>query len=89
MGPGPMGPGPRSWVLGPGARHPEGRLFAYAFAENCTTAATGHFCATVEPQTGGAAGTLLRLEAYLDTVSGTRPSMGLVHPVGLVFTATQ
>ena len=36
----------------------------------------------------GAAGALLRLEAYLDTVSGTRPSQGLLHPLALVFASS-
>jgi hypothetical protein len=62
-------------------------LFAYAFAEHCNELTDGGFCATVEPQQGGAEGALLRLEAYLDTVSGTRPSAGLVHPRAMLFTS--
>ena len=42
--------------------------------------------AKVPPQQGGDAGALLRLEAYLDTVSGTQPSAGLLHPMAFVFT---
>jgi len=61
-------------------------IFAYAFAEHCNNLTDGGFCATVGPQQGGAEGALLRLEAYLDTVSGTRPSAGLVHPRAMLFT---
>jgi len=71
--------------LGGDAEPSDSGLFAYAFAEKCPKAA-GSFCATVEPQRGGGMGSLMRLEAYLDNESGTRPSMGLVQPVALVFT---
>ena len=79
--------GSAEFYLGGAATPADGGLFAYAFAEDCATGATGSFCKAVESQTGGEAGALLRLEAYLDNESGTRPSPGLVHPVALVFTA--
>ena len=76
--------GSAEFYLGDAALPADAGLFAFAFAENCTGLATA-FCTAVEPQQGGAAGQLLRFEAYLDNESGTRPSMGLVHPVALVF----
>ena len=78
--------GSAEFYLGTAATPPDAGLFAFAFGENCTAALFGSFCANVAPQVGGDAGALLRLEAYLDTVSGTRPSAGLVHPLALVFT---
>lgn len=79
--------GSAQFYLGESAKPEDGALFAYAFAQNCSTRLTGSFCSTVSRQRGGSAGTLLRLEAYLDNDSGTRPSTGLVHPVALLFTA--
>jgi hypothetical protein len=79
--------GSAEFYLGSKAIPADAGLFAYAFAETCLPQLTGGFCAIVKRQEGGAAGALLRLEAYLDNQSGTRPSMGLLHPVALVFTA--
>lgn len=73
--------------LGSAATPADAGLFAYAFSAKCAASATGGFCSTIAPQQAGAAGPLLRLEAYLDTKSGTRPSMELVHPLALVFKA--
>ena len=82
--------GSAEFFLGSAATPPDAGLFAFAFAESCSgprAAAFGPYCAPVTPQQAGAAGALLRLEAYLDDVSGTRPSYGLLHPLALVFTA--
>ena len=79
--------GSAQFYLGAEATPPDAGLFAFAFAEKCTLALLGSFCAKVPPQQGAAAGALLRLEAYLDTQSATRPSAGLLHPLALVFTA--
>ena len=81
--------GSAEFYLGSEATKGDAGLFAYAFAEKCTAGITGRFCSTIKPQRGGATGPLLRLEAYLDDVSGTRPSTGLVHPVALVFTSEE
>jgi hypothetical protein len=79
--------GSAEFFLGSVATKDDAGLFAYAFAEQCTAVLTGEFCSIVGRQHAGAAGPLLRVEAYLDEKSGTRPSMGLVHPVALLFTA--
>ena len=80
--------GSAEFYLGATATPPDAGLFAFAFAANCTETAVnlGAYCADVGPQEGNATGALLRLEAYLDDVSGTRPSAGLVHPIALLFT---
>ena len=79
--------GSADFYLGATAKPADAGLFAHAFAERCSVALFGPYCSKVDPQQGGAAGALLRLEAYLDNLSGTRPSFGLVHPVALVFLA--
>lgn len=76
--------GSAEFILGASATPADAGLFAFAFAQRCTAPWT-EFCAVVPAQSGGKAGALLRLEAYLDNESGTRPSAGLVHPTALVF----
>lgn len=78
--------GSAQFYLGSASKATDAGLFAFAFAERCLVALSGPYCATVAPQKGNNTGALLRLEAYLDNQSGTRPSMGLVHPVALGFT---
>lgn len=81
--------GSAQFYLGPAATPADAGLFAFAFTESCADQTLlGRFCAVVDQPKGGAAGALLRLEAYLDNESGTRPSLGLVHPLALVFTAS-
>merc|ERR1712216_964165 len=77
--------GSAEFYLGNRATAEDAGLFAFSFAEKCIAQLFGSFCAPVEPQQGGKQGALLRLEAYLDNLSGTRPSADLVHPVALIF----
>ena len=81
--------GSAKFYMGASAQPEDAHLFAFAFAANeCDAQVHGRFCKHVDPQIAGAEGIMIRLEAYLDKVSGTRPSEGLVQPLGLVFVRT-
>lgn len=78
--------GSAEFFLGTDSTPPDANLFARAFAVRCPSV-LGTFCTEVPLQTGGGVGELLRLEAYLDPQSGTRPSVSVLHPTATLFTA--
>lgn len=67
----------------------EPRLFAYAFALDCqapVASFAGRYCAPT-PKEGSNTFGALRYEAYMDPATATRPSIGLVQPMALAFSA--
>ena len=76
--------GSAEYFLGSTATPPDAGLFVAAFAQHCP-ATLGKYCTEVPPQSGGGPGELLRLEAYLDPPSGTRPSPAGPHPTAAPF----